>query len=569
MKRLLFIPVCFISFLSIAQDISFTQGAPFELPKKSVNLGFFYTPQGLVNFSIQGKTSTTDIFNPATLAKTDEKINALENPSGSFNNEMIVDMGGSHYWLHSTWNSDADQTILYFDKVDPLTGQVLSADNKMFEASKIETQWTYEDLPGFTIGNYTIKETTADAFNIRLSPDHKKMLLHYIYKTSDDVYQTIGVAVFDEHLNKIWSNEFVMPVRSQIVEYSDYAVDNKGNAYCLAITEDNYPKYKHGDIVEDEADKNTGKANYHYILYKFSKDSKTVTQTEADPGNYFLKGGVLIQDIQNKGIYMAASYSKAPNVGGADGLYIAKINEQGAIEPYKKGFYEFPADEAAKFASDKTVKRDLKAHGASCPLLRVNNLAIDKDGGLLIAAEDYGYITDPLATDGYHYVDPASEVNQWFYFSIYAMKINASGDLAWAKKLPKKQQSFRQMEAVKGHNFSGTISYLVVSGPVSMGYKLISTPSGYYFIYMDNPKNDDLSETNEIQRYADGKGNFGGELVATKIDNTGKETRQVLTIVKDDIEISPTSIIKVDDKTYAGRMQLKEYNYAPFTISLK
>jgi hypothetical protein len=573
MKQLLFVPACFISLLSIAQNnLSFTQGPDFELPKKSTNLDFFYTPQGLVNFSLNDKTAFTDVFNISNMAKSNENKATITRSSGTFNNEMIADMGKNHYWLHSDWDADTDKSTLYFDKVDPVTGQLLSVDNKMFEVSKVESDWAYKGLAAFTIGNYSNAEVPANVFNLHLSPDHKKMLVAYRYTTKDDVYQTIGVALYDETLKKIWSNEYVMPIRAQVVSYEDYAVDNKGNAYVLAITQDNYPQYKrNGDIILNMADKNTGKANYHYILSKFTKDSKTVIQSEYDQGSYFVSDGHLLQDTQNKGIFFAGDYNKTPNTSGVDGICIGKINDDGVIKPYLKGFYEFPVEEANKYKSESTLKKEAKKKIAPCASVRINNIILDKDGGLLVAGEDYSFVPDPIAGSQYSVnVNPAEYIDTWHYNDIYAIKIDATGDLAWGRKIPKNQKAARQQEFVKGHVYSGTISCFELNGPVSMSYKVISNPSGGYdFLYMDNKENEGLDETKEPETYIAEKGSKGGQFVAVQIDNSGKINRQVLTEVTSDVEISPTSIIQINDKTYAGRLQTKEYNYTPFELSFK
>jgi hypothetical protein len=146
--------------------------------------------------------------------------------------------------------------------------------------------------------------------------------------------------------------------------------------------------------------------------------------------------------------------SKKSRSNGTDGIFLAVMGEDGKITKYKNGYYAFPVEELAKFESARNQRKMEKNDDYEIPNLKVRDVMIDADGSIFIACEEYYYKYVWNKYGGYYV---------YYYEDIYGARIDATGKFEWIRKIPKRQ---------KGENGRGT-----------MGYKLISDPTGYYFLY--------------------------------------------------------------------------------------
>jgi hypothetical protein len=172
------------------------------------------------------------------------------------------------------------------------------------------------------------------------------------------------------------------------------------------------------------------------------------------------------------------------------------------------------------------------------PNLKVRDVMINTDGSIFIACEEYYYKYVWNKYGGYFI---------YYYEDIYGARIDATGKFEWIRKIPKRQ---------KGENGRGT-----------MGYKLISDATGYYFLYLDNLKNLNLAE-NEVPKYhMDG---YGGQVMVSKIDLTGKVSKEILFDTREeDIMIFPADFYKINGSQFIGRAKLKKTLFQPLLITVK
>ena len=118
--------------------------------------------------------------------------------------------------------------------------------------------------------------------------------------------------------------------------------------------------------------------------------------------------------------------------------------------------------------------------------------------------------------------------------------------MEWVRKIPKRQRG---------------------SVPINtMSFKLVSDESGYYFLYLDNIKNMNLSESDEPKYHVDGA---GGQVVVSKIDNSGKVSKELLFDTRDeDVMIFPTKFSRLNGNQFVGRARLKKTLYKPLLITV-
>jgi hypothetical protein len=339
--------------------------------------------------------------------------------------------------------------------------------------------------------------------------------------------------VFDEHMNKIWGNEFTMPYTEAIMDNSDFSLDSKGNAYLLAKVYDSDSR--------KEKDKATGKPAYHFEVLKFTKESKQIVHTTITVEDYYIKQPSLIENAAHD-MVVACTYSKKALSNGTDGVFLAMVDQDGKVIKYKNGYYEFPVAELEKFESARTRRKMEKKDDYETPDLVVRNVIVEADGSVFVACEEYRVVTSS-SMDGR---------GNWTYYTTYyyedmlGAKIDAAGKFEWLRKIPKQQ---------KGGNGRG-----------GMGFKLISDESGYYFLYLDNKKNMELADDEAPKYHVDGQ---GGQVVVAKLDNKGVLKKELLFDTREeDVKIYPADFSRINDNQFIGRARVKKNLFQPLLITV-
>jgi len=528
MKYLLLASAFLSSTLSYGQSkkFSFKLGEEYELPKKNTDIAFFGNDKdGIVNLSLKKEELDITRFNAKNLSKTMEQKIDLD-VTKNFNSEEVTDFNSNAYfWIHSDWDKGSEKEMLFYDKIDIVKGKISESNHKMLESTKMAGTVTNGR------GLYSYK--LVGKYKFDYDADRKKMLVSYRLNPEErndkKNYDIIGLQVFDENLNKIWGGEFRMPYTEAIMDNSDYSVDSRGNAYMLVKVYDS--------DARKEKDKETGKPAYHFEVFKFTAGSKNIMKTSLTHDDYYVHETTLIENLAHE-MVIACTYSKKSRSNGTDGIFLAVMGEDGKITKYKNGYYEFPVEELAKFESARNQRKMEKNDDYEIPNLKVRDVMINADGSIFIACEEYYYKYVWNKYGGYYV---------YYYEDIYGARIDAGGKFEWIRKIPKRQ---------KGENGRGT-----------MGYKLISDPTGYYFLYLDNLKNLNLPE-NEVPKYhVDG---FGGQVMVSKIDLAGKVSKELLFDTREeDIMIFPADFYKINGSQFIGRAKLKKTLFQPLLITVK
>ncbi|MFZ1785621.1 MAG: hypothetical protein WAU23_10500 [Ferruginibacter sp.] len=522
----------FITFAGFAQSkkFSFKLGTEYDLPRKTEDLAFFGNDKdGIVNLTLKKEELNILRFDPKTLAQTSEKTIQLPELTKNFNSETVVDFGANYFWIHSDWDKKDEIESLYYDKIDLVSGKITESNKKLFDAEKISGSGAR--MTGF----YQYKMT--DKYNFEFDADHTKLLVSYRLapeeKNDKKSYDKLGFYVYDDQMNKIWNNEFTMPYTEQIMDNIDFSVDSKGNAYMLAKV---YESEK-----RKEVDKETGRAGYHYEVLKFSKDNKKIINTTITIDDFFIKEASLIENTAHD-IVIACTYSKKAKSNGTDGVFLALMDQAGKINKYKNGYYEFPLAELEKFESARSKRKMERKKDYEAPNLLVRNIVVEADGSLFIALEEY-YV---VVTTSYDSRGNSQTTTTYYYEDMLGAKISMTGNFEWLRKLPKKQ---------RGSNGRGTMSF-----------KLVSDPTGYYFLYLDNKKNMELEEDEVPKYHVDG---FGGQVVVAKVDNAGVVSKElVFDTREEEVKLFPSQFKRINGNQYIGRAKMKRGGYQPLLITV-
>jgi hypothetical protein len=559
MKKLVFASLCLLSVTSYGQSNKFTFqiGSQYELPRKTEDLAFFGdSASGIINLSMKKEELNVIRFDAKSLNQTDDKVISLER-TRNFNSEEVTDFhNGNYFWLHSDWDKDAKKESLSYDKIDVATGKLLSQDNKLFDASKIAGTGAASGFDYKITGKY----------KFCYSQDHKKLLVTYRLipenRNDKENYDKIGFYVYDDQLNKLWSNEFTMPYTEAVMDNSDFSIDANGNAYLLAKVYDSDKR--------KEKDKETGKPGYNFEVLKFTKDTKAITHSVITVGDYFIEEASLIENPSHDMI-VACTYSKKSKSKGTDGVFLATVNQAGQIIKYKNGYYEFPLADLEKFESARAKRKMENKDDYEAPHVKVRKVLTQPDGSIFLACEE-SYV------DVYNDFSRGTTTYTYYYKDILAAKINASGTFAWLTKIPKNQKKVLVLHTGGFGGGAGAAAMAISispsimtnnleNGPGSMSFKLINDASGYYFLYLDNKKNLDLAEDESPKYHVDG---HGGQVMVAKIDVNGNLTKELLFDTREeDVMIYPTQFHKINSNQFIGRAKVKKNLFEPILITVK
>jgi len=532
MKYVLIIAFAVLSTTGFAQSkkFSFKLGSEYELPRKSDDLAFFGNDKdGIINLSLKKDELNISRFDPKTLNQTTEKTIELPELTKNFNSEEIVDFGTDYFWIHSDWDKSSETESLYYDKIDVVSGKITVSNKKMFDAGRISGSGAA--MTGF----YRYKVTNKYQFNY--DAENTKLLVSYRLtpeeKNDKKSYDKIGMYIYDNQMNKLWSNEFTMPYTEQIMDNIDFSIDGNGNAYMLAKVYDSEKR--------KELDKETGKAGYHYEVLKFTKDSKKVINTTIEIEDYFIRVATLVENSLHD-MVISCTYSKKSKGSGTDGIFLAIMGQDGKINKFKKGYYEFPLEELEKFESARSKRKMERKKDYEAPNLSVRNILVEADGSVFIALEEY-YVVTTTYTDSRGRTTTSTT---YYYEDMLGAKINASGNFEWLRKVPKKQRGSR--------------------GRGTMSFKLVSDATGYYFMYLDNKKNLELEEDEVPKYHLDG---YGGQVMVSKLDNQGVLTREIVFDTREeDVMFFPAQFARINRNQFIGRAKLKKGGYKPLLITV-
>ena len=532
MKAFFFLCVSLLSLASFGQSkkFDFKLGSEYELPRKSEDLAFVGNEKdGIINLSLKKEELIIVRFDPKTLNKTIEKKIDLPDATRNFNSEDVIDFNNqNYYWLHSDWDKSSGTEYLYYDKIDVNEGKISESNHKIIETTKIAGA---SAVRGF----YSFK--TVDKYQYDYSADKTKLLityrLHPEERNDKKNYDKLGIQVFDNKMNKLWGDEFRMPYTEAIMDNEDFTVDSYGNAYLLAKVYDSDSR--------KEKDKSTGMPAYHFEVFKFTKGNKKITIAPLKVDDGFIKETSLIENPQHQ-LIIACTYSKRSKGNGTDGIFLALMDQDGKVNKYKNGYFEFPKEELEKFASARARRKMEKNEDYEATNLKVRDVLVDPDGSIFITCEEY-YLEQRTYTDTR---GSSTTYYTYYYNDILGSKIDPNGKFEWMRKIPKRQ---------KGSKGRGTMSF-----------KLISDASGYYFLYLDNLKNLHIAEDEVPKYHVDG---YGGQVIVSKLDKNGNLSKDLLFDTREeDIMIFPADFYRINGNQFIGRAKLKKTLFQPLLITV-
>ncbi len=342
----------------------------------------------------------------------------------------------------------------------------------------------------FTSTGFGFGFKVTDKFDFYTTFDESKLIIQYRRAPEEkrDALNKdiIGMHVYDGDMVELWSDDVTMPYTEKKMNNIGYTVDKKGNGYILA------------EVYKDETTRRVdkeGNANYDLELIRIDGEDREISTSKINLKDKFIIDLGFFEG-KNDEIVIAGYFGKDYRAG-TDGVFMFKLDENGAVSDEVS--YEVPVDVMSMYmserAQEKMQKKDDKGN-VSMPNMVLREIVFSNDGSLTIIGEKYYVVS--------HY---NSKTGQWTYTyhyqEILMTRVNGNGELAWMKKLPKRQS---------GGAGRGGMSYFLMNGKDSQ-----------YVLFLDNVKNMEIGINDYPAGHSDGR---GGYLTGFKVDDaTGDLTK--------------------------------------------
>ena len=498
------IVLLFAPFLSIAQDFDFELSSPYEVIDAEEK-EYFYNDGEILSVKVREKKNIITIQKWDAESMKEISRKEYTDAPDKFQFESLQEFDGNYYMFYSVWDKANKKEQCFVRRIDFQSGTFSDKGTLLF---KIDGKVTEAFAGGLTAGGFFgMKFQVRNKFNIEKSFDGSKVLIQYRKKPTernDDLnYDIIGFNVYNSEMEEISREEIKMPYTEAKMNNLDYAIDSKGHMYVLSLV---YLNDKQRLKNKD------GSIGYKIELLRIDEGSAELTKTPVEVGQYYLNEVQLYNQSDDQ-MLCAGFYTTGRNLDNADGVIMFKVDEAGEISDMQT--YEIPVEVLNMYMKERQQKKNEKKDSkgkAEFAELKMRHVITNADGSMILIGEQH-YVVRHETTNSQ---GQSRTYYTYHYNDMLITKINADGDMAWMKKLGKRQTG-------KGNS--------PVARQGGMSFKYFRNADSHYLMFLDNVKNKDLGLDQRPKGHSDGQGGF---FTAYKLDDeTGDISKVNLFDVRD------------------------------------
>lgn len=427
-----------------SEDVTLTKSKPYDVVDAASKMYFSDYNGGVLAIKVTGRGKNEFVFQKFEGDNLNEKSKKTEIVEiRGFNFEYIAEINKKLYLLYSVYDKPNKSEQLFAREIDMNGGGFVGSETLLVKTDKK------------LVGSYYVGYSAQGKFSLDISDDENTFIIRYRYpplsRNDSENYDVIGVSVFGADLDKKWEADLKMPYTEALMDNLDFTIGSNGNAYFLIR------KYK-----EEVRRGNSNDPDNQSMAILIADADGDIAETEFKLKDDFLIDDVILKENSKKDIVCAGYYRKS-NSASVDGAFMIAIDKSGDLGEGQ--YYEFTADFIKQYRNlsaraEKKMDKKEQEDGLSFTNLRMRKIRLMDDGGVVLAGEIYYVTTYTDSKGNTHYV--------YHYNDVILTKINANGELAWMKKLPKRS--------------------------TTESFRIMGSKDNIYVLFSDNPLNAKLSD---------------------------------------------------------------------------
>lgn len=319
------------------------------------------------------------------------------------------------------------------------------------------------------------RKRNTGGFEVLVSPDRSKVLVHQHLPNVKVGRERFRLKVFDADMNPLWDRELDLPYEDSEFAVERLSVDNEGAVMLIGR------KYAEKRTAKELRKDGLSTFTYHVITYR-NNGSEGVDHPIEVKDKF-------IQDLQ-----LQVGHDNDIICGGFYGLRSGVISgaffmrlERGTMRVVHSSFKEFDRDFITSFMTEKEEKRatrqaERKDQELEMPSFQLREIVRRDDGGSVLVGEQYKYFAVTTCTTTGNGGRTCTTTHHYHYDDIIVVNIDPSGNIQWAAKVPKRQQTVND-----GGRFSS--------------YAMVVKQSEIHLLFNDNGKNLMLAPGDKVEMF--------------------------------------------------------------------
>ncbi len=466
-----------------SKEFAYVMGTPYKVINAEEKY-YFSEGTDIISIKIDGKDFFIQKFDGKSLNQV--SVAEVEDLPKGFYLEGFMKVPGHVLCFYSIVDKATKKDLLYCRSIDFSTGTFAPAPELLHTRQNVYSKTEF----------YLSADSSKVMAKYRLKPE---------FKDDSKNIDVIGFAIyaFDNGMKMLWSKEVKMPYTEKKMHRLGYAVDSDGNAYMLAKV------FLDNSTRELSAEK---LSNFRFEVLKVDAATQELKGTKIDlEGKYITN--VSLQETHDGFITLNGYFNfmnKEKDLDIVEGVFQCKLSKEGVLGEFRT--YNIPEDILNQDIGTVSDSSDANKEFSEDKSIGMGSLYLDKvkrykDGSSLLFGEQF-YTWERTYKD----MQGNYQTRTSYHFNnILLTKINANGELAWMRKLRKRQ--------------SGGLN------PGGMSYRHFQSGNYHYLLFLDHIKNIDLPPDKMLFNHVDGS---GGYLTAYKVDDTtGKASRISIFNIKD------------------------------------
>lgn len=482
MKFTLLLGIFFLSLTLIAQNNDSPIQTNWGMEHKNSNDSYLYkivkaNKEGILSVRIKKPgmmTSTEKViferYNPLfKIEKSKEYILEYKNKSMEFEECFIL--GGHIYMFSSFVNQKDEKRYLFAQEVNSTT---LIPGKKLTFISEMPYSLLASDL----------------GYKYEVASDSSHLMVFQPRKGKKGEPAKYLIKVLDKDLNTDWEMDYSLPGKLSMHEVDAAKLDNNGNAFLL---------------LNSTLDKSLKEAyDTRYKIVSIKNKGTVVDEFPIDLKNLFING--INFKFLNDGKIICAGFYSERGFQSIKGVFYLTIDPEtkAVVKQSTKAFdFNFVTSELSAGRKEKVRAAGRSNKVPELPKFNLDQLILRGDGGALLLAEQFELIS-------YAEYDNFSNTytNRYIYRydDIVAVSINPVGDIDWATRIPKAQETQDD-------------------GGLYSSYCYAVTGNNILLVFNDNPKNYGKDKKSNTRYEFDA---YRGQPAYALIDSEGNFTTGLL-----------------------------------------